>query len=47
VDEARCDLYDMAATLSLHHSDGELRHVEESGEIDAQNASVVGIGVLE
>jgi hypothetical protein len=45
VDEARCDLYDMAAAVLLHLGDGELRHVKEAGDIDAQDRRVVGLGV--
>src|SRR6266446_7633793 len=40
VDEARCDLYDMAAALLLHLGDGELRHVKEARDIDALLTSV-------
>jgi len=36
----------MAAALLLHLGDGELRDVEESGEVDAQDGGVVGLGVL-
>src|SRR6516162_2564137 len=46
VHQARRDLHDMTATLFLHFSNHELRHVEEASEIDAQNGSVVGIRVL-
>jgi len=46
VDETRGDLDDMAAALLFHLGDGELRDVEESGEVDAQDGGVVGLGVL-
>ena len=46
VDEARGNLNDMAATLLLHLGDGELRGVEEPGGVDAQDGSVIGLGVL-
>ena len=46
VDEARCDLYDMAAALLLHLGDGELRDVKKAGEVDPQHRRVIGLGVL-
>jgi hypothetical protein len=36
----------MAAALLLHLGDGELRHVKEARDIDAQDRRVVGLGVL-
>src|SRR5215469_18461442 len=44
VDEARCDLYDMAAAPLLHLGDGELRDVKEASDVDAQDRRVVGLG---
>ena len=46
VDQARCDLYYVAAALFLHLGDGELSDVKEAGKVDAQNSGVVGLGVL-
>jgi hypothetical protein len=46
VDEARGNLNDMAPALLLHLGDGELRGVEEPGGVDAQDGSVIGLGVL-
>jgi hypothetical protein len=45
-DETRGDLDDVAAALLLHLGDGELRDVEEPGEVDTQDGSVVGLGIL-
>jgi hypothetical protein len=46
VDEARCDLYDMAAALFLHFGDGELRDVKEARDIDAQHRRIIDLSVL-
>jgi len=46
VDEARGDLHDMTAALLLHLGDGDLRDVEEAGDVNAQDGGVVGLGVL-
>jgi hypothetical protein len=46
VHEAGGDLDDMTAALLLHLGNGELRDMEESGDVDAQNGGVVGLGVL-
>ena len=44
--EARRDLDDVAAAPLLHLSDRELRHVEESCQIDAEHHRVIGLAVL-
>jgi hypothetical protein len=36
----------MAAALLLHLGDDELRDVKEAGDVDAQDRSIVGFGVL-
>ena len=46
VNQAGGDLHDVAAALFLHLGDGELRHMEKSGDVDAKNRRVVGLGVL-
>src|SRR6266404_5745446 len=45
VDEARGDLDDVAAAPLLHLGDGELRDVEEAGEVDADDGGEIGLGV--
>src|SRR5258708_40297273 len=44
--EARRDLNDVAAAALLHLSDRELRYVEESRQIDAEDRRVIGLAVL-
>jgi hypothetical protein len=44
--EARRDLDDVAVAALLHLSDRELRHVEESREVNAEHRRVVGLAVL-
>ena len=44
--EARRDLDDVAAATLLHLSDRELRHVEESRQVDAEHRCVIGLAVL-
>ena len=41
VDEARRDLDDVAAAALLHLGDRELRHVEESREVDAEHEQLI------
>jgi hypothetical protein len=44
--EARRDLDDVAAAALFHLSDRELRHVEESRQVDAEHRRVIGLAVL-
>src|SRR3954452_18244452 len=44
VDQSRCDRDDVARALLQHLGGGELRDVEETGDIDRQVVVVVGLG---
>ena len=44
--EARRDLDDVAAAALLHLGDRELRHMEESRQVDAEDRCVIGLAVL-
>ena len=44
--EARRDLDDVAAATLLHLRERELRDVEESGQVDAEDRCVIDLGVL-
>jgi hypothetical protein len=46
VGKAGGDLHDMAAADALHRGRGELRHVEETGEIDRDDRREIRFAVL-